>query len=163
MPADSGIEAQADLAAGPGGSPVPGMARVNRGKGRRSDDDGRARIAGAALVAFDDHLRIVAWDTMAEQLTGTPSQEAIGRHFGDVLGTSGARGLHRRGPDGPALTPRQREVLELVGEGMPAKVIAARLGLAPTTVRNHIRALLQHLDAHSQLQAVANARRLGLL
>ena len=59
----------------------------------------------------------------------------------------------------PSLTPRQRQVLALIAEGMPAKTIAASLGLAETTVRNHIRAILLELGAHSQLEAVAKARR----
>lgn len=59
----------------------------------------------------------------------------------------------------PSLTTRQRQVLGLLAEGVPAKVIAARLGLAETTVRNHIRAILLELGAHSQLEAVAKARR----
>lgn len=63
----------------------------------------------------------------------------------------------------PTLTPRQREVLELLANGMPAKVIAASLGLSETTVRNHIRAILLELDCHSQLAAVAKGRRLGLI
>lgn len=59
----------------------------------------------------------------------------------------------------PSLTPRQRQVLGLIAEGLPAKTIATRLGLAETTVRNHIRAILLELGAHSQLEAVAKARR----
>lgn len=64
---------------------------------------------------------------------------------------------------GPTLTPRRREVLVLLAEGVPAKLIAARLGLAEATVRNHIRGLLAALGVHSQLEAVAVARRRGLL
>ena len=45
----------------------------------------------------------------------------------------------------------------------PAKVIAARLGLAEDTVRNHIRAILMALGSHSQLEAVAKARVLQYL
>jgi PAS domain S-box-containing protein len=63
----------------------------------------------------------------------------------------------------PALTPRQREVLGLIAEGVPAKVIALRLGIAEPTVRNHIRAILVELGCHSQLEAVAEARRRGVL
>lgn len=63
----------------------------------------------------------------------------------------------------PTLTPRQRQVLELLGVGKPAKVISAELGLSETTVRNHIRAILLELDCHSQLAAVAKGRRLGLI
>jgi DNA-binding CsgD family transcriptional regulator len=61
------------------------------------------------------------------------------------------------------LTPRQQEVIELIAEGVPAKVIAARLGIAEVTVRNHIRAILLELGCHSQLEALAEARRRRLL
>lgn len=63
----------------------------------------------------------------------------------------------------PAFTGRQREVLALVADGVPAKVIARRLGIAEPTVRNHIRAILVELGCHSQLEAVAEARRRGVL
>lgn len=65
---------------------------------------------------------------------------------------------------GPVLlTPRQKQVLRLLAEGLPAKVIATRLGLSEATVRNHIRAVLVALGAHSQLQAIATAHRLQLI
>lgn len=63
----------------------------------------------------------------------------------------------------PSLTRRQREILLLLAEGVRAKEIAARLTLSETTVRNHIRAILLELGAHSQLEAVARARRLTLV
>lgn len=63
----------------------------------------------------------------------------------------------------PSLTARQREVLDLLADGIPAKVIAAKLKLSETTVRNHIRGILTQLGCHSQLEAVAKARRLGML
>jgi DNA-binding CsgD family transcriptional regulator len=73
-------------------------------------------------------------------------------------------------PPGPAsqepparLTARQLEVLRLLAEGVTARGIAGRLGLAETTVRNHIRAVLAGLGAHSQLEAVARARAQGLV
>ena len=62
-----------------------------------------------------------------------------------------------------ALSPRQRQVLLLLGEGVPARTIAARLDLAESTVRNHIRMILVKLGCHSQLEAVATGRRIGLL
>jgi DNA-binding NarL/FixJ family response regulator len=60
-----------------------------------------------------------------------------------------------------ALTPRQREILGLLANGVRVKAIASHLGLTQTTVRNHIRGLLSRLGCHSQLEAVAKARRLG--
>lgn len=85
---------------------------------------------------------------------------------------SGAVGLHlfRPTPDAEAepapeshLTARQHEVLELIAEGAPAKAIATRLGVAEVTVRSHIRAILLQLGCHSQLEALAEARRRRLL
>ena len=63
----------------------------------------------------------------------------------------------------PALTRRQLEVLTLIDQGYSAKAIADRLRIAEPTVRNHIRAILLEFGAHSQLEALAAARRLHLL
>jgi len=72
-------------------------------------------------------------------------------------------GAGRGGRDAPALTPRQREVLGLLASGKTAGEIGRELYLSQATVRNHIRALLQALGAHSQLEALARAREAGLL
>jgi PAS domain S-box-containing protein len=66
-------------------------------------------------------------------------------------------------PSSARLTPRQHQVLGLLAEGVPAKVIAARLGITEATVRNHIRAILLELGTHSQLEAIAKAHRLQLV
>ena len=65
--------------------------------------------------------------------------------------------------DVPVLTPRQLEVLRSLSEGKGAKEIGQDLYLSQATVRNHIRSLLQALGAHSQLEALAKARELGIL
>ena len=64
---------------------------------------------------------------------------------------------------GSGLTPRQREVLALLAEGASTTQIAATLGLAEETVRNHIRQLLRRLGVHTRLAAVAYARREGII
>jgi len=56
-----------------------------------------------------------------------------------------------------------REILELLHVGKPVKTVAAELGIAQVTVRNHIQVILLELRAHSQLEALATARGLGLL
>jgi DNA-binding CsgD family transcriptional regulator len=71
-------------------------------------------------------------------------------------------GAREKGGAAPWLTPRQRQVLALLAEGVPAKMIATRLALAEPTVRNHIRAILRTLGCRSQLEALATARRFGL-
>lgn len=63
----------------------------------------------------------------------------------------------------PDLTPRQLDVLRLLAEGAPARAIASTLGIAEATVRNHIRAILLELGAHSQLEAVFRAREHDVL
>lgn len=65
-------------------------------------------------------------------------------------------------PPMPDLTPRQREILALLCDGLRAKEIACRLSLSVPTVRNHIHALLGRLGVNSQLAAAAKARELGL-
>lgn len=70
---------------------------------------------------------------------------------------------NERSPEAPELTARQMQVLELLAEGYGVGEICQKLYLSKATVRNHIRALLQALGAHSQLEAVARARKLGLI
>jgi DNA-binding CsgD family transcriptional regulator len=62
----------------------------------------------------------------------------------------------------PSLTPRQREIVALLADGVRPKEIALRLGLSVPTVRNHVHALKHRLGARSQLEAAARARALGL-
>lgn len=61
------------------------------------------------------------------------------------------------------LTRRQRQILALLAQGVRAAGVATELGLSEVTVRNHIRALLARLGCHSQLEAVAEARRRGIV
>ena len=71
------------------------------------------------------------------------------------------RSAHPR--DVPTLTPRQLEVLGLLFEGKSTKEIGKSLYLSEPTVRNHVQALLKALNVHSQLEALAEARKLGLI
>ncbi|MEZ5098666.1 MAG: LuxR C-terminal-related transcriptional regulator [Thermoleophilia bacterium] len=182
--------------------------------------------SGDPLFATDRTLQIVVWNTAAEELTGIPAEEAIGRPCWQVIcghddrgaltchaDCAGARdalagwpvrrralwiktssgrrrvalstvvvpdepgplivhllddadpGAQPSPPPGPRpmLSPRQLEVLRLLADGLTAKQVAHRLTLAMPTVRNHIRGILTELGAHSQLEALAAARRWGLL
>ncbi|MGY2237158.1 PAS domain S-box protein [Pseudomonas gingeri] len=60
------------------------------------------------------------------------------------------------------LTPRERDVLELICEGLADKEIAARLKLAPNTVRNHVATVYSKLAVHSRSEAIVWARERGL-
>jgi len=61
------------------------------------------------------------------------------------------------------LTPREREVLALLAEGDSNKTIARRLGISVNTVKFHVAALLDKLDATGRTDAVAHAARLGVI
>jgi PAS domain S-box-containing protein len=61
------------------------------------------------------------------------------------------------------LTPRQVQVVRLLADGRSTLQIAAELHLAVETVRNHVRGALRRLGAHSRLEAIAVARRDGIL
>lgn len=63
----------------------------------------------------------------------------------------------------PHLTPRQHEVLQLLGQGASTAQIAEQLGVRRETARNHIRGLLKRLRQSSRVAAVAHARQHGLL
>jgi two-component system response regulator DevR len=60
-------------------------------------------------------------------------------------------------------TQREREVLRLMGSGLDNSAIAARLFLEISTVRWHVRNILEKFQVHSQLGAVARAAELGML
>ncbi|MVZ99231.1 GAF domain-containing protein [Actinomadura sp. LD22] len=67
------------------------------------------------------------------------------------------------GPPRPVLSPREVDVLSYVAIGCTNADAAARLGLLPETVKSYLRSAMRKLDAHTRLEAVASARRAGLL
>jgi DNA-binding NarL/FixJ family response regulator len=60
------------------------------------------------------------------------------------------------------LTARQAQVLALILQGKPNKVICRELGLAEGTVKIHVAAILRALNVSTRTQAVIEASRLGL-
>ncbi|MGD8201324.1 response regulator [Ornithinimicrobium sp. W1679] len=62
----------------------------------------------------------------------------------------------------PQLTDREREILDLVARGLGNQAIAARMHLAPKTVRNNVSTILQKVQAADRGEAIARARSLGL-
>ncbi len=61
-----------------------------------------------------------------------------------------------------SLTPRERQILGLMAEGMDNREIALRLSVSYATVRSHVRHLLSKLGARSKLEAVVKAADWGL-
>jgi NarL family two-component system response regulator LiaR len=61
------------------------------------------------------------------------------------------------------LTGREQEVLELIGRGLPNKLIARELGIAEKTVKSHVSAILAKLGVTDRTQAALYAVRNGLI
>ena len=96
-----------------------------------------------------DAIRSVA----AGDVPLTPSQ--LSRLLPVISGT----GTGDRNP----LTERELEVLGLMATGMSNKEIAAELHLSVNTIRNYVQYVLNKLDAHSKLEAVAIAVERGII
>ncbi|GGV27526.1 DNA-binding response regulator [Streptomyces longisporoflavus] len=129
---------------------------VLAGEGNGAVEARVAEAGGAGLILkarglreLEDAVRQVA----AGELVFSPDL------LGDVLGqlTGRAPGL------GANLTPRERQALQLLGQGRTTTEISDQLGIALNTGRNHVQRVLEKLGARSQLEAVTIARREGLL
>ena len=86
----------------------------------------------------------------------------------DVVAPSLAAGLvgeirKRAEPEGPVLSPREREVLKLIAAGSSIPAMAKELYLAPSTVKTHVQRLYEKLGVGDRAAAVAEAMRRKLL
>ena len=122
-----------------------------------ADDDPTFRSAAVEVLEADDRFAVVG-----EVATGAGLAELVEETGADVVL------LDVRMPGGgPAaaqqLTEREREVLELLAEGLSNAAIAERLVVSVHTVRNHVANLSTKLGAHSKLEALSIAVREGLL
>lgn len=86
----------------------------------------------------------------------------------DVVAPSLAAGLageirRRAEPEGPSLSPREREVLALIAAGRSIPAMAKELFLAPSTVKTHVQRLYEKLGVSDRGAAVAEAMRRKLL
>lgn len=86
----------------------------------------------------------------------------------DVVAPSLAAGLageirRRAEPEGPVLSPREREVLTMIAAGATVPAMAKAMFLAPSTVKTHVQRLYEKLGVGDRAAAVAEAMRRKLL
>jgi PAS domain S-box-containing protein len=117
---------------------------------------------------FTDHeteFRTPAGGRREVEISSVPLRR--GRAIVGVFGVLRPRRQAERTPSrslpAPELTPRQHEVLRLLGAGLTTRQMADEMGLSTETVRNHVRGVLSQLRAQSRLEAVLAGHRLGLL
>ena len=61
------------------------------------------------------------------------------------------------------LSPREREILRLIADGLGNEQIGTRLFISPQTVRTHVGKTMEKLEVHSRTEAVAVALRQKLI
>ncbi|MGH3880031.1 MAG: response regulator [Actinophytocola sp.] len=124
---------------------------------------GEASAAVATRVAEAGGAGLVLKSSRLDELEAAVLQVAAGEvAFGPGL-LAGVldRLTGRRG--GTPLTAREQETLVLLAGGASTEEVSERLGVTRNTVRNHVQRILDKLGARSKLEAVAIARREGLL
>ncbi|MFC4083820.1 response regulator transcription factor [Amycolatopsis samaneae] len=104
-------------------------------------------LKSGLLGSLVESIRTVAGGEIVVQ------PELLADALAELAGNSGA----------PVLTARERQVLTRVAEGKGIDHIAGELELARNTVRNHVQRILTKTGTHSKLEAVAVARRAGLI
>ncbi|MFI5273424.1 MAG: response regulator transcription factor [Ktedonobacterales bacterium] len=98
--------------------------------------------AAGGLVTLDRRIAAALW------VAPEPAPPAIERPAGMVE---------------EPLTAREREVLQLLAEGLPNKTIAARLHVSEHTIKFHVSSIMLKLNAASRTEAVTQAARRGVL
>lgn len=121
-------------------SPLHGWAYLRK-EADGAEIAGAIRAVAAGLIALDRSLASL----LTPALTFNPDRLAL-----EDL------------PDA-ALTAREREVLQLMAQGLPNKQIAARLSISLHTVKFHVASILSKLEASSRTEAVTQGARRGLI
>lgn len=150
------------LSQGTGGTPAPKVvvfamnddpeviasllrANVN---GLLVNDTSQAELAAAIRAAARGHTMV------------SPS---ITRHLVDWFREFGGEPTEEMKAAGALLTPKEREVLGLIAEGMSPEAVAGELVISVATVRTHLYRARTKLEARDRAQLVAMAHRIGLI
>ena len=124
-------------------------------------DDDDSVLAAIRAGALGYVLKGASADEIMRAIVSVAAGEAI---FGPGLARRALKLITAK-PAEPAfgeLTPREREVLELIAAGLPNPVIATRLGLSLNTISNHISSIFAKLQVESRGEAIVRARSAGL-
>ena len=159
MPALNGIEATRQIAAGPSAARVIILSMY-------ADVE---HLVHALQAGASGYVRKQDADTelVAALRTGTQDQPFLTPSVDRDLVEEHLRRARQRsvrgGEEYDPLTPREREVMQLVAEGEPNKTIAKRLGIAVRTVEAHRASIMRKLSLEDQAGLVRYAVRRGMV
>ena len=122
------------------------------------------RQAGESLILSsgaspDGQVSVVCTPLTTPVVGGVEEILMVFRAGADHVPTVDPAAVHRA----ELLTPRERDVLLGLTEGLSSSRVAERLGICESTVRGHIKSILQKLQVHTQLQAVLVGIRAGVV
>ena len=106
----------------------------------RLRENAERKAESKQLLSYIDHL-LLGWTTIYQPGPAQGPRRAIAE----------------------SLTARERGILELIAEGRSNKEIARSLGIAPETVKSHLKNIFDKLSVEKRAQAIARAQSLGLL
>ncbi len=155
MPHVSGLELAARVAC-----ELPGARVIILSMYGNEEYASRALQAGAAgYLLKDSGLAELELAVRAVARGETYLSPAVSKHvIADYLRRTGGAP-----PESGSLTPRQRQVLQLIAEGKTTKAIARLLGVSVKTVETHRAQLMDRLDIHDVAGLVRHAIRIGLV
>lgn len=159
-------------------TPAVAIVDINLGEGNGIDvvrqlRQLRADIGLVVLTMYDadEHLfAALQAGASAFVLKGAPAEDVVAAARASSLAPSSftavdLAGAMRRKMQAPevSLTPREHEILQLLGEGMSVAQVSTRLYISQSTAKTHMSKLYDKLGAGNRTQAVMAAVRLGLL
>ena len=124
-----------------------------------ADDRSVPFAEGRLLAGAIAHARFVPLATPNHLMLA--SDPAWARWTDEVREFLGARARPNADPRFDTLTPRERELVELIAQGRDNAQIAATLTLSDKTVRNHITSIFAKLEVENRPQAIVLARNAG--
>jgi DNA-binding NarL/FixJ family response regulator len=119
-------------------------------RGYLTKDAGRAEVAAAVRAVARGQTTLAA-EVGDRVISGLTAAETVAETAGGVE-SDGSASVRIRFPE---LTPRECEVLELIGAGLSNAEIAERLFVSVTTVKTHINSIFSKLSLRDRAQAIA--------
>src|SRR5437764_859113 len=123
-------------------------------------------IVVLTMYAGDEHL-FGALEAGASAFVpkDAPAEDVVAAARPDAFSAADlANAMKRRmAPSGPQISPREREVLGLLADGLAVAQIARKLYISESTAKTHISKLYEKLGAGNRAQAIMTAMRMGLI